>query len=442
MKGRKESPTTKVVVTGMGFALPGEKRSDGTRELCKTKEQFWEIISKGKSCIENNGHYYGYISQNDDELQSEIKGIPDNYLKNYNKTHLMGLISCQEACRDAGLEVASEDFANASVITARTSISTCYDSLNEFIQMDYKEATPRDTLNMFNRLMLSTPVNDAAIAQAAMLKSGGDQFAVACGCASGGVAIGLAYRMILTGQVDCVVVSGVESISETMVDHYLSLVDLANETGKKASFDAPATQFIVDKLMAPYDKDACGFNAGIGAATIIMESEERAIARKAEIYGEVMNQATARGGSSSAVSLDQTGAPLVKAINDSIKNHVEITDIDYVNGGAQGDRIFNIFEAKAMETLFGKEVEALKVTSQEACFGHNAAALGITGVAGTLLMIKRNEICPTTGCRVKDEVCRFDPLPGEKTLEKEINYALSFNYQAGGVCSCILLGRN
>lgn len=441
MKEKKQITAHRAVVTGMGFALPGEKDKDENRTLCLNKEQFWNIISNGTCCIENQGIYYGYIQQSREELQDYILSVPKNYMKNYNKTHLLGLISCQEACKDAGLVIGSSDFTDAAVLTARTSIATCFDSFQEFNTMDYKNTTPMDTLNMFHKLMLAVPVNDAAMVQAAMLQSGGDQFAIACGCASGGVAVGIAQKMIMTGQVDCVVVSGVETISEGTIEQFLNLVDAANETGRKASFDAPPTAFLVDRWMAPYDKDACGYNSGIGSATIIIESEERAKKRGARIYGEIIDQYTARGNSKSAVSIDQTGEPLAKAIQKCLKDDLKASDIGYINGGAQGDLIFNIFESNAIRKLFGKNAENLPVTSQEGCFGHNSSSLGITGVAATLLMMQHNEICPTAGCKTKDDICIFDPVPGTETRKETFDYALSFNYQAGGVCSCILMGK-
>lgn len=441
MKKAKEIKLQRAVVTGMGFALPGIVATEGIRMLCKDKSDFWNIISTGTSCIENNGVYYGYIHQSDEELKRSICAVPEKYMKNYNKTHLLSLISCEEACKDAGLEINEYNFKDAAVLTARTSIASCIDSYNAFINMDYEKASPNETLQMFHRLMLSVPVNDAAMVQSAMLQSGGDQFSISCGCASGGVLIGEAQRMIMTGQTDCVVVTGVETISEGPINHFVNLVDIANKTGRQASFDAPPTAFILDKLMAPYDKSACGYNSGIGSATLIIESEERALSRGARIYGEIINQSTARGNSKSAVTLDQTGKPLIKSITNCIKDYVSIDEIGYINGGAQGDKIFNIFESNALRELFGNKVKELVVTSQEACFGHNSSTLGITGVAGTLLMMNNNEICPTTGCREQDEICCFNSLPGKETYHRKFDYAISVNYQAGGVCSSILLGR-
>lgn len=431
----------RVVVTGMGFALPGIQEVNGTRNLCVTKEDFWDIISSGKICIENDGIYYGFIKKSEEDLKKLVKYVPRRYLDNYNLTHLLSVISCQEACNDAGLSIERGDFKDAAVITARTSTATNFNSYSEFLTMDCLKTTPQDTLKMFNRLMISVPVNDAALVQAAMLKSGNAQFAVSCGCASGNVAIGLAQKMILTGETDCVVVTGVESIDMETIQQYVDLVEQAEKTGKKASFSAPPTKFLLNKLMAPYDKRAEGYNSGIGSATIILESEEHAIRRNAHIYGEILNQHTARENNSSAVSIDETGESLVRAIKKCLGSQYSLDDIGYINGGAQGDKIFNIFEANALRLLFKEKINLLPVTSQEACFGHNSSALGITGVSGTLLMMNKKKICPTAGCKEKDEICLFDPVPGNNTLEKTFNYALSFNYQAGGVCSVVLLGR-
>lgn len=427
---------SRVVVTGMGFALPGEND-----KLCTTKDEFWNIISTGKRCIEKDGIVYGFIRETDEQLKQRIDIIPKKYMKNYAQIHLIGLISLMEACKDAGLELNEGKFKNAAVLTARQSIDPCSKNYNEFISADPETITPTESRGLFTRMMLSSLMTDVVTVQAALLQSGGPMFSISCGCASSGVLIGLARKMIEDNEVDMVVITGADTVEEEVVTHYEKLCNIAEQTGHKASFSAPPTKLLLDQFMKPYDKNSCGFNAGIGSATIILESEAHAKQRGAHIYGEVLGQATVRSTGDSALTIDESGGSLIEAVKKCLNHDVSIEDIDYINGGAQGDKVFNIIEANAVDKLFGLRGENLPVTSQEGCFGHNASALGVIGVAATLLMMEHNLVCPTAGCQEKDDICSFNPVPGIHPLPHRFDYALSFNYQAGGVCSSLLLGR-
>ena len=69
MKKMKEIKLQRAVLTGLGFALPGEVATEGNRMWCKDKRDFWNIILTGTSCIENNGRYHGYIHKTDEEVK-------------------------------------------------------------------------------------------------------------------------------------------------------------------------------------------------------------------------------------------------------------------------------------------------------------------------------------------------------------------------------------
>jgi 3-oxoacyl-[acyl-carrier-protein] synthase II len=80
------------------------------------------------------------------------------------------------------------------------------------------------------------------------------------------------------------------------------------------------------------------------------------------------------------------------------------------------------------------------MTSQEACFGHNGAPAGCVGVALSLLMMQRGQVCPTANCEEPADGLPFDPVPGTSSRPLDFDYALTCNYQIGGVKSVILVG--
>lgn len=427
----------KAVVTGMGFALPGKNGG-----ICKNKEEFWEIISNGIICSYVNGRYYGLIPMSDDAIREQVENISDNYLKNYNRTHLLSLIALQEACRDANLEMGKENFDNAAVLAARSCIASCYTCYKEFMEANPNVIEPEESVKMFNKIMLSATITDACNIQAAVLQSGGPVYSISCGCAGSNQLIGIAQKMIEMGEVDCVVVSGVDTVNEEAIQLYDELVEVAEKTNKKATFSAPPTKLLLKELMRPYDRNGRGYNGGEGAATIIIESETRARKRNAHIYGEIMSQATVRGNDSkSAVTIDETGNTLAKSIYKCIGDKVNKEEITYINGGAQGDKIIDYFEFNGIKEVYQENAMKINVSCQEACFGHNASVLGVQGVAATLLMMDKEEICPTAGCMEPDSLSPFNVVINKKLDNQHINYALSLNYEAGSVCSAILLKK-
>lgn len=424
------------VVTGMGFCLPGLNK-----EICTEKESFWEIISKGTSCIEDEGLYFGHIYKEKEDFTKILTEVPEKYINNYSNVHLYGLTSLKKACEDAGLNIMNGDLQEASVLTARANIDACFDSYQSFVTSNPEYITPKQARDMFARLAISGATTDVVNVQAAFLQTTGTTFTVTCGCASSAVLIGLAKRMIETGESNLIVITGVDSFEFSRINTFNRLKEIAQSYHQKPSFDAPPTDFLLDKQMRPYDKQSAGYNGGVGSVTLIVESEEHAIFRGAHIYGKIGNQGTSRSPLPSALTLDQSGLALINATKKCIDGIISIEEITYINGGAQGDILFNIFENNAVKKLFKERTSDVLVSSQEGCFGHNGAPLGTLGVAATLLMMEKEMVCPTAGCTEKSPDCDFDPIPGKESRTIKIDNALSFNYQAGGVCSTILLQR-
>jgi 3-oxoacyl-[acyl-carrier-protein] synthase II len=199
------------------------------------------------------------------------------------------------------------------------------------------------------------------------------------------------------------------------------------------------TVTLLRDLMRPYDRRAAGLNYGNGAITLVLESREHAQQRAASIYGRVLGQATTRNAQPD-LSIDITATAPIAAVRKCLGDRVTPEQIDYVNGGAQGDRVFNHMESTIISTVFGRRAEPMPVSVQEGCFGHSGAVLGNLGVAATLLMMRHGQVCPTTGCEQPDEALTFDPLPGDTTRPLRIGHAVSLNYTIGSVASAVLLG--
>ncbi|MBV9380045.1 MAG: hypothetical protein JOY82_05750 [Streptosporangiaceae bacterium] len=426
------------LVTGMGFCLPG---ADGMP--CTSRADFWRSISAGTSHVERDGVFFGRFDLPGDTLGRWFPALPDGHLRNYSEVHRYGLVSLGEACADAGLDPRSGDLRDAAVLTARVSVDTSFDTYKTWLDADPEQLTPAQARALFARLGISVGMTDVAVVQAAVLGSTGPNFTLSCGCASSAVLIGTAQQLIAAGETEMAVVTGVDHYNLDRRDHAERLLAVAARTeGAQASAAgrAAAAHVRCDELMRPYDEAAAGTNLGIGSVTLILESREHAYRRETQGYARVVAQSTRRAPLTSAVGVDEQGSACVAAIGQCLgAAGITAGQVDYVNGGANGDPLLGLVESNALGTVFGESVAGLPVSSQEACFGHSGAPLGALGVAATALMAQRGEVCPTAACQKPSPECPFDPLPGTMTRRRRIGYALSMNHQVGSIASAVLI---
>lgn len=423
------------LVTGMGFCLPG-----GVTGPVSTADDLWDVVSRGRSMLDHDGFFHGLVDLPEPRFAEKLPEIPERHTRHYAPVHRYGLLSLVEACADAKLDFRAGDLADAAVLTARAGVDSNFDSYLAWYQAAPEKITPQEAKALFVRLVIAGTSNDVVSVQAALTRSTGPSYTVTCGCASSAVLLGVARRLIESGEVDVAVVTGVDAFDTERMRHADRLRLVAEQTGISATHNsAPPTAPRFDHPMRPYDRRSDCVNFGDGSVTLILESRERADRRGARPYGRLLAQATTRGGLPSAVSIDESGSALSAAVRACVADHVDLDQIPYINGGAEGDPLFTLIEANAVRDLYGACARDVLVSSQEACFGHSGAPLGNLGVAATLLMMDRGAVCPTANCEQPDEVCGFDPVPGTETRPLAFDHALSFNYQIGGVTSAILV---
>jgi 3-oxoacyl-[acyl-carrier-protein] synthase II len=423
------------MVTGMGFCLPGEAHP------LFTVAEVWDVASNGRSCLKHHGVYYGSVDLPDAAFAERLPDLPGIFSRHYTNAHRFGLVSLVEACADAELSIGEGDLDRAAVLVGRGGIDANVSSYLEVLQADARTITPHQAMELFVRAQQALSPSDVALVQGALMRTTGPCFTVSCGCASSAVQIGNARRMIADGDIDLAVVTGVDVFSVDVIHNVQRLLHGAQRIYDSIRIDGmPELLPSFDRVMRPYDRRADCVNHGEGSVTLVLESRDRARRRGAHTYGQVLSHGMTRDGLSNPLASDESGASLVAAIRSCLGDRWDIGRIPYIHGGSDGDVVVTAFEANAVRQLYGDAVRDLLMTSQEACFGHNGAPAGALGVALTLLMLEQDEVCPTANCeQPADNVC-FDPVPGTTTRHLAFDYALTCNYQIGGVKSAILLG--
>lgn len=424
-----------VVVTGLGFCLPGDQSP------VFTADDLWDVASRGASCLMKDDVYYGSVGLSEAMFDERLPGLPPFFARHYTSAHRFGLVSLAQACADAGLDPRSGDLTDAAVLVGRGGVDANIDSYLAVLRADPDAIPAAEAMELFVAAEQAVTPSDVALVQGALTGSKGPNFTVSCGCASSAVQIGNARRMIADGETDLAVVTGVDVFSVTLIRNIQRLLQGAQNTYDAIrSDDMPALLPSFDSLMRPYDRRADCINHGEGSVTLVMESREHAARRDARLYGQVLAQATTRDGLANPLACEESGSELVAAVRRCLGERWNIGQVPYIHGGSDGNVVVTAFEANAVRELYGPAARDLLMSSQEGCFGHNGAPAGCLGVALTLLMMQRGEVCPTANCEQPADNLTFDPVPGVRTRSLDFDLALSFNYQVGGVKSAILLG--
>ncbi|MFH8683900.1 beta-ketoacyl synthase N-terminal-like domain-containing protein [Streptomyces lydicus] len=429
-------PDRSAVVTGVGFCLPGAEKP------VFTAEEAWEVAVNGQSCLQYDEVYYGSVGLTQEMFDERFPDLPPFFSRHYTKAHRYGLVSLAQACADAGLNYRDGALGEAAVLVGRGGVDANVESYLSVLRADPATTTAPEAMELFVAAQQAVTPSDVALVQAALTRSNGPCYTVSCGCASSAVQIAHAKRMIARGEVDIAVVTGVDVFDMRLIQNIQRLLHGAQQT-----YDALRTPDMPElvpsflSLMRPYDRRADCINHGEGSATLVIESREHATRRGAHLYGQVLSTAMTRDGLANPLACDETGSELVAAVRRCLGDRWHLNNVPYVHGGSDGNVVVTAFESQAVRELYGPDRRPL-MTSQEGCFGHNGAPAGCVGVALTLMMMEYGQVCPTANCEQPADGLPFDPVPGVRPRPLDFDYALTFNYQVGGVKNAILLGSN
>ena len=250
----------------------------------------------------------------------------------------------------------------------------------------------------------------------------GPNYGVVSACATGTHAIIDAFNLIRLGKADVIVTGGSEAcVNEAAVGGFNNMKALSERN------DDPKT------ASRPFDKDRDGFVLGEGAACLILEDLEHALARGAKIYAEM-----AGGGMTgdayhiTAPHPEGLGAQNVMkmALEDA---EMTINDIDYINVHGTSTPLGDIAELKAIRAVFGDQAYKLNISSTKSMTGHLLGGAGaIEAVAG--IMSVREDIIPPTINHFTDdpEIDNGLNLTFHTAQKRTVNAALSNTFGFGG----------
>ena len=336
------------------------------------------------------------------------------------------LAATAEAIKDAGIDPEKIDLDRAGVIVGSGigGIETMFQEIKGYFEGG---CTPR-----FSPFLIPKMIPDIAAGHISM-KYGfrGPNFTTVSACASSTHAMTDALNYIRLGKADIIITGGSEAgISVPSIGGFNSAQALStnNDNYKTAS--------------RPFDKTRDGFVMGEGAATLIFEEYEHAIARGARIYAEVAGAGlSADAHHITAPHPDGLGAKQVMklALQDS---GIKPEEVDYINVHGTATPLGDIAELKAVKELFGAHAYNLNISSTKSMTGHLLGATGAVEALACIHAINSGTIPPTINFEHEDPEIDYNlNLTLNKAQKREVNVALNNTFGFGGHNSCIVFRK-
>jgi beta-ketoacyl-acyl-carrier-protein synthase II len=249
-------------------------------------------------------------------------------------------------------------------------------------------------------------------------------------CATGTHTIGDAMNLIRYGKADVVITGGVEAmIYDYGIAGFISMKGLA--TGYN---DNP------EKASRPFDKNRNGFVFGEGAGALILEKLERAVARGARIYAEVLGMASSSDAYHVAAP-EPTGLGARNAMKWALQDaHLDVTEIDYINTHGSSTPANDVIETRAIKDLFKDHAYKLVANSTKSMIGHLLGGAGAVEGIATIMSLFEQVLHPTINYETPDPDCDLDYVPNV-ARDAKLHYAISNSFGLGGQNACVVFGK-
>jgi 3-oxoacyl-[acyl-carrier-protein] synthase II len=270
------------------------------------------------------------------------------------------------------------------------------------------------------RLIASQQNNGPGDAVARDLGIGGPVQTVSAACASGAMAIGDALRAVRRGEVDVAIAGGADSLCRLTYAGFNAL----------RAVDARACR--------PFRGERAGLSLGEGAAVLVLETLDRALARGAQPVAIVAGEAaTCDAHHMTAPHPEGMGA--AEAIRGALADaRLAPSEIDFVNAHGTGTPLNDAAECAALIAVFGDRVPGLPVTSTKALVGHLLGTAGALEALATILCLQKGEVHPMPDDGTADPAIRLRLVLGRPQPLARARHALSTNLAFGGANAALV----
>ncbi|WP_314148151.1 beta-ketoacyl-[acyl-carrier-protein] synthase family protein [uncultured Leifsonia sp.] len=400
--------TKKIVVTGVGATSP----------LGGTAPESWAALLAGTSGARTLTHEWVEKYELPVTFAAEAVVRPEEVLerpvaKRLDPSSQFALISAMEAWADAGSPEVAPERLGVDYATGIGGVWTLLDAWDTL-----RDRGPRRVLPMTVPMLMP---NAASAAVSMHFEARAFARTVASACASSTESLVNAYEHLQAGLADVVIAGGTESAI-----HPITIASFASMQALSRRNDDPAT------ASRPYSVDRDGFVMGEGAASLVLETEEHALARGAHIYAEIV------GGGVTADSYhitanDPEGRGASRAVHLALAQAGASPDeVTHINAHATSTPVGDPSEYVALREVFGDRIHDIPVSATKASTGHLLGGTGALEAVFTILALRDRVAPPTINITEMDPAIPLKVSGTPQPLGDGPQLAISNSFGFGG----------
>jgi 3-oxoacyl-[acyl-carrier-protein] synthase I len=406
----------RVVVTGMGIV---SSIGNSTQEVLAS-------LREGRSGIVKSEKYaeLGFRCQVHGEPKLDWEAMVPRKPKRFMNTGMgWNYIAMDQAIRDSGLESADVVNERSGIIMGSGGPST--EAIVAAADITRQNRSPKK-VGPFEvpKAMCSGP--SGVLATAFQIK--GTNYSISSACATSAHCIGNAAELIQWGKQDVMFAGGCEELDWTLS----GLFDAMGAMSSRFN-DTPA------RASRPYDKDRDGFVIAGGAGVVVLEERERAKARGAKIYAEIVGYGASSDGFDMVAPSGEGAVRCMQKALAGFDGKGVGADIDYINPHGTGTPVGDLKEMDAVRTVFGKRLP--RVSSTKSLTGHSLGAIGVQEAIFSILMLDHGFISASANVEELDPAFADMPIVRER-VDTRLNCVLSNSFGFGGTNATLVFRRH
>ncbi len=407
----------RVALTGLGVVSP----------IGTGKDEFWNAMMEGRSGVRRITAFDP--APFECQIAAEVRDfdpaafLDKKEIRRNDRCVQFAVAATRMALDDAGLQITPQNRDDIGVVIGSGSggALTWEDQHRILLERGPGRVSP-----FFVPMMM---LNGASGVVSIHVGARGPNFAVASACATGGHAIGEAFRMIQYGDAVAMLGGGTEASTSP-----LSIAGFCSMKAMSTRNDAP------ERAVRPFDLHRDGFVMGEGAGMVVLEEWEHARRRDARIYAELVGY----GMSADAFHItqpDPEGDGAARAMQRALRDAgLEPAQVGYINAHGTSTQYNDKCETLAIKRVFGERAYRLGISSTKSMTGHLLGAAGGVELIACALAIERQMLPPTINYEVPDPDCDLDYIPNVPRRAR-IDVAMSNAFGFGGHNAILIVRR-
>ena len=408
----------RVVITGIGVVTP----------IGTGRDEFWSGLQERISRV-------GPITRFDPSpFRTRMAGeVPDfrpadhleaRRVRRFDRFAQFGVAATRLALADSAIDLAKEDGERigSSMGTALAGVARAEEEHGNYMRGGLRAVDPSLALAVFG--------GAASCNVAIEFGLSGPNTTNGMSCASGTMAIGDGFRAIARGDADVMVSGGTEAPLAPLCFGAFAVIRAMSTRN-----DDPAS------ASRPFDRERDGFVMAEGAAVLVLEERERAVARGANIYAEICGY----GVTNDAHHMTQPrpdGRQAARAMALALgEAHVSPGEIGYINAHGSSTPLNDPTETSAIKQVFAEHAQRVAISGTKGYYGHALGASGAFEAAICALASQHRWLPPTVNLTTPDPACDLSYIAGEGRVA-DPEYLLSNSFGFGGINAALVFRRH